>query len=311
MKKPLQKIMILIISLLIFLLNSISVVSNSIENDSYKVIFVDDNAAPAWYDETHVKTISEGIANSSDGDVVYVLNGTYCERVVVDKEIILFGEHKSTTIIDSEQKGNSIMVTKNNVKISGFTITNSSNESSDNFSVMRGIEIKSNNNEINDNIITNHKTGIYLCECSENKILKNTIADNDLLDFVGEGINLYESDNNEIKGNNLSNNKVGISFKKSSANSISLNDLNSNKKGIYFINSNNNEVAKNNFIDNNIDAAFVSARFFDRNKWIGNYWEESTMPPKIIKGKVGGLFFHLSWVNFDWTPAEEPIDTSK
>ena len=38
-------------------------------------IYVDDNADPSWYNETHVKTITEGINNASVGDTVYVYNG--------------------------------------------------------------------------------------------------------------------------------------------------------------------------------------------------------------------------------------------
>ncbi|MEA2054988.1 MAG: hypothetical protein U9O96_07800 [Candidatus Thermoplasmatota archaeon] len=49
-------------------------------------VWVDDDAAPEWYDSTHVKTIQEGITNVSAGGTVHVHDGTYRENVVVNKE---------------------------------------------------------------------------------------------------------------------------------------------------------------------------------------------------------------------------------
>jgi len=40
-------------------------------------IYVDDDALPEWYDETHVKTINGGMEVAEDGDTVYVFSGTY------------------------------------------------------------------------------------------------------------------------------------------------------------------------------------------------------------------------------------------
>ena len=37
-------------------------------------VYVNDTAIPGWYDATHVKTIQEGINNSTEGQMVFVYN---------------------------------------------------------------------------------------------------------------------------------------------------------------------------------------------------------------------------------------------
>ncbi|GAJ12478.1 unnamed protein product, partial [marine sediment metagenome] len=51
--------------------------------------YVDDDADSSWYNATQVKTIQEGVANSTAGDTVYVYNGTYYENVEVDATILI------------------------------------------------------------------------------------------------------------------------------------------------------------------------------------------------------------------------------
>ena len=47
--------------------------------------------------------IQSAINDASDGDTVYVYNGTYYEIVVVDKTINLTGENRDSTIIDGNE----------------------------------------------------------------------------------------------------------------------------------------------------------------------------------------------------------------
>jgi len=91
-------------------------------------IYVDDNAPPEWYDETHVKTIQEGINVAEDGDVVYVFSGIYVENIIINKKINLIGENKNTTIIDGSNGGyKDVIVTirRSYVKLKSLTIQNS------------------------------------------------------------------------------------------------------------------------------------------------------------------------------------------
>ena len=71
--------------------------------------------------------IQDAINASSDGDTVFVYNGTYYENVVVDKSINLIGEDKNITIIDGNGSRDVILLTRfsEGVTINGFTIQNS------------------------------------------------------------------------------------------------------------------------------------------------------------------------------------------
>jgi parallel beta-helix repeat protein len=326
------KILLLNIILVIILISNVSTSATSIKKlDENQTIYVDDNATPEWYDETHVKTINEGINNASEGDTVFVYNGTYFERVLINKKINLEGEDKNNTIIDSQQKGAPVAITSNNVNVSGFTLTNSSSESQNHEYMMIGIDIWSDGNKISNNIITKHMSGIYIRESSRNKIKNNIITENKLFDTLGEGIVISESTNNEIIGNTLTNNGVGVYvfynseenkilnndirnnirgayIKTSSSNEFSTNEFKENSVGIYFHNSKCNDVINNNFIDNEKDATFKVKSIFHRNKWNGNYWGEPRILPKIIFGRVGRLFSLIIWVNLDWSPADDSYE---
>ena len=118
--------------------------------------------------------IQDAINDTIDGDTVFVYNGTYYENVVVDKSIQLIGEDKNTTIIDGGGNDDVVHVSADNVKISGFTIQNSSN--------FVGIKINSNYNCISNNIFTNNGCGIAFYSSSNNIIIENTFT-NELADI--------------------------------------------------------------------------------------------------------------------------------
>jgi len=86
-------------------------------------VWVDDDANPGWYNETHVQTIQEAINNVTEGGTIYVWNGTYYENVIVNKSITI--EANLSVVLDGiANYGMSITV--NNTVIQNITITNSS-----------------------------------------------------------------------------------------------------------------------------------------------------------------------------------------
>ena len=89
-------------------------------------IYVDDdntggpwNGTPAY----PYQYIQDGVNVASDGDTVYVRDGTYSENVVSNKSITLRGDLK--TVIDGMNGSYGINITVNNVIVEGFNITNS------------------------------------------------------------------------------------------------------------------------------------------------------------------------------------------
>jgi len=82
-------------------------------------VYVDDDADLDWYDETHVKTIKEGIKVAEDGDTVFVYGGVYNEWYVdIDKSINLIGEDRN---IPKVRRG--VRITADRVNFSGFTFS--------------------------------------------------------------------------------------------------------------------------------------------------------------------------------------------
>jgi len=65
-------------------------------------------------------SIQQAINDADNGSTVYIPSGTYYEHVVVNKTISLVGENASTTIIDGTNNGTVVLITADNVSITGF-----------------------------------------------------------------------------------------------------------------------------------------------------------------------------------------------
>jgi PKD repeat protein len=66
--------------------------------------------------------IQDAIDNASNGDTVFVYNGTYYENIVIDRRIDLIGEDKEITVINAT--GTVVTISSDYVNMSGFTIEN-------------------------------------------------------------------------------------------------------------------------------------------------------------------------------------------
>jgi nitrous oxidase accessory protein NosD len=71
------------------------------------------------------KSIQEAINNASYGSTVTVMAGTYFENVVIDKTIDLRGQGADSTIINGGNTGTVILVTADDVHISGLGVRKS------------------------------------------------------------------------------------------------------------------------------------------------------------------------------------------
>jgi len=132
------------------------------------------------------------------------------------------------------------------------------------------------NNQCNNNtIINNHlaENQVYptidIYECSGNKIIENSIHNND------HGIRVHGSRDNSILKNNLSFNFQGLMLEYSSSNIVSNNSINSNGDyGIYIrLASDNNTINNNNIISNNRGiylTAFSDLNLIFHNNFINN-----------------------------------------
>jgi parallel beta-helix repeat protein len=142
-------------------------------------------------------TIQEAINNADIGYRIFVRAGLYKENVVVNiQSLTLRGENKNTTIIDGGGKNHVIKITKDadGINLSGFTIRNE-----DRFYI--GINIKSNYNIIQNNIIVENDAGIEVFQSSGNQIQTNILLGNSF------GVSTYDhSHANNISGNTITRN---------------------------------------------------------------------------------------------------------
>jgi parallel beta-helix repeat protein len=164
-----------------------------VNNDKNEYVVDDDG-------EADYNLIQDAIYDSGNGDIIRVRNGLYYENLKIFKSIELIGEDKNITTIDGMNKGHVVYVQANNVKISGFKITNST------FLLCCGILLfNSQNCTITSNIIHNNSLGLKLKSSKKNHIIKNYFLDNIV------GIRLVKRSNiNLISKNNLISNRNKI-----------------------------------------------------------------------------------------------------
>jgi nitrous oxidase accessory protein NosD len=289
---------IVIMVILLFLISSLIPIVSSNKRNMNKTIYVDDDARPP-YDGTiqhPYKTIQDGVNNSSDGDTVFVYNGTYHEsRIDINITINLIGENREYTIIDTNQDIDGLYIRTNNVKISGFKIINSSRA---------GINLDSNTSDnvnISKNIFYNNAHGIHPYYNHKNLRISNNIFRNNT-----NGFTTVCCTNADIYQNIFIGNNWGMSIFQSSHCNIYYNHITtSNKFGIRLYGlSRNNNIHHNNFINNSMNACFFLLSL--GNTWDSNYWNEPRSIPVPILGSLGLFFPPL--INFDWNPSKEPND---
>jgi parallel beta-helix repeat protein len=146
-------------------------------------------------------TIQAAINAASDGDAVFVRNGTYnVSTITIDKSISLLGENKDTTIIDGSNSGggNTVTVEADNVRIGGFTIRNCR----DRPIWMDGYV----NITIFENVFTGNVEGIRILHSSGNVVRDNLMKDG----IPGGGVSLNWVFNSVVCRNIIQNTNIGV-----------------------------------------------------------------------------------------------------
>jgi len=237
--------------------------------------------------------IQDAIDNASDGDTVFVYNGTYYENVIIDKQLNIVGEDNRNTIIDANGIGDVVLILKVGISISSFTIQNA------NFSEGMGIDILSDNNIILNNILLNNHYGINISKDRINNNIswntisnsrvygisiissnKNVVTRNNISLSGFYGIYLSLSDSNKLFGNTVSECDFnGVRIKASDNNEVYGNTFVNNKRGLYLCCSSLNNIIYHNNFKQNIEW---NAGDDSNNTWDngypsgGNYWDDYT-----------------------------------
>jgi parallel beta-helix repeat protein len=216
--------------------------------------------------EGNYTKIQDAIDNASDGDTVFVYNGTYYENLYIEKTIDLIGENKNKTFIDGGGKGRVIDIDFRWVTINGFTISNGSagiitcsdNLISNNIIKMNsnlGIGITAEHRTIvTDNIITMNDVGIEIYYYGQNNIIEN----NNIINNTKYGIFLSHTGYTEVKDNNISNNGCGLCIYESMSTVINNSFFKNKGNGIVIRLSQKDIISNNNFIENEENGLYIS-----------------------------------------------------
>jgi parallel beta-helix repeat protein len=162
----------------------------------------------------------------------------------------------------------SIVVERDNIVVdgAGYTVQGGGDGT--------GIDLSGRSNVTIKNMkIKTFGTGIYLYESSDNMISGNVITDNGLL-----GVHLYlSSNNNTVSANTITNNYRGIwlevSTGTSSNNVISRNNIENNTDGIMIYRSLGNIISENNVTKNRDHSTYLDTSYDNRiyhNNFIDN-----------------------------------------
>ncbi|UCG70245.1 MAG: right-handed parallel beta-helix repeat-containing protein [Thermoplasmata archaeon] len=223
-------------------------------------------------------SIQDAINVSSNGDIIFVYNGTYNEKIDLNKTINLIGEDSENTIIDGVGSGIVVNISAHWVNMSGFKVVNSGSTSKDcgiqlyYVSYCNIKEIKSLTNRdglfmdhSSYNTITNNEFkgnsyfGIEMEFSSYNRIDNNVASYN-----TNYGIKCYQGEpdlcgGNDFINNEISYNKYGISTLKSKNNTIARNTINNNEEyGIWLSQSNYTKIHNNTVNFNDLIGIKVS-----------------------------------------------------
>jgi len=182
---------------------------------SGNTIYVDDdNTEGPWngtqeYPFQHIQDAIDS-DNTSDGDTIYVYNGTYCENVIVNKSINLVGENRESTIVngssDVKDPEHAVILNVDGCSIRGFTLIGGSSWTFDS-----GIWVESNFNTIEDCKLSYSKggSGMYL-NGNHSLISDNIIGENGGYGIATHYTNIH---NNTITRNTIISNELdGIAF---------------------------------------------------------------------------------------------------
>ena len=217
--------------------------------------------------------IQDAINNASEGNIIYVYNGTYYENIVIDITMDLVGEGSNKTIIDGGNQKDVVKINRaDEVTLSGFTIQNSGESKA-------GVYLyKSADGVISGNFIIDNTYGVYVYKNASTGRSHTTISDNIILRSSVFGVWLYKSSYNVISNNIINDGGVygiGLCFWSTDA-VVNGNTISNNKiKGIVGRYVYNNEIYENIIKNNGYGIHFMNA--VSNNRIHDNHIEDNTM----------------------------------
>ena len=277
-------------------------------------------------------SIKEAVNDSTDDDTVFVYDDSspyYEDKIQVCKSINLIGEDKETTIIEGGGFENIVIITSDNVTITGFTIQKSGADFIE--WAEAGINnIGADNTRIYDNIIQNNRgEGICICGSQNCTIENNLIVENRL-----RGILIFKGSHNILVTHNTIRNNSKNAILGSGLNNLTVIENNIMFNGpVELIGTYESNINCNNFYGNRGEVIFTYHGYtgaldekifywfeYLKERWKGrslkfnaNYWNKGRIIPFeldngwiIIEGLFSYLWEEFRYSKYDWHPAIKP-----
>ncbi len=209
---------------------------------------------------------------SVDHDTILIKKGTYISvNIEIKKQVIILGE--DFPVIDGQEKDEVLVVSADNVVLSGLWIKNSKRGSMKDYAGIRVNESK--NVSIVNCKLENTFFGIYLSK-SQNCFVANNHSKgaNYGKSDTGNGIHLWKCDSVKIENNHMEGHRDGMYFEFAHFCLIEKNLCEKNfRYGLHFMFSDNDVYRKNTFQNNGTGVAVMYTKNVEmyenifRNNW--------------------------------------------
>ncbi len=261
-------------------------------------------SASGWAGELTVhagQSIAAAIAQAAPGDVIRIEKGYYREQLLIDKPLTLIGINRPT--ISGDFKGDTIRVTAEDVTIDGLIVRDSGDDlEAQNSGIF--IRPRAHRAIVRNCDLTYNLFGIYIQTVKKVEIRNNVITGK--RDYKsprrGNGIQLYNSQEAQIIGNNISFVRDGIYVDVSHHAVFRNNRIHHVRYGTHYMNSHNNTWEGNDSYHNRGGLALMMTRnqVVRNNRAWGNSdhgimlrtIQDSVIEGNIVAGNERGFFIY-------------------
>ena len=187
------------------------------------------------------------IDQTPEGETLIPAPGIYAGPVVIDKSIILDGQHKVT--IDAGGNGSVVVLDTDGATLRNLHLTNSGESHND---IDAGVQVRGKFNVIKDNTIDNCLFGVDLQQSEYNVVRRNHISSKPFdLGQRGDAIRLWYSFHNQIIDNQIVNARDTVVWY-SANNTITGNSATNSRYSLHFMYSQYNLVENNHYVNNTV-----------------------------------------------------------
>lgn len=214
-------------------------------------------------------TIGAALGAARAGDTLLIAPGEYAESLVLRTPVKLLGD--GWPRLTGTGAGDTVLVIADDVEISGLMISGSG------FDMMHsdaGVKIHGARAYVHGNRLLDNQFGVYLGHCERAVIEGNTIVGRkeQELGSRGAGIHFYLSNNNIVRGNDVSYVRDGVYFDHADHNRVEDNQFHDLRYGVHYMYCGPNEFYRNVFTRNVAGAAIMYTEnvIFSDNQIVSN-----------------------------------------